>query len=86
MKRVFRWLLRRRVIIPVVGTLVVFALISSLTLFQPKFLRDQLADRNPNVLFFHETQQKVIALTIDDAPDSLLTPALLDLFAQYDVK
>ncbi|MFT5232729.1 MAG: peptidoglycan/xylan/chitin deacetylase (PgdA/CDA1 family), partial [Candidatus Krumholzibacteriia bacterium] len=42
--------------------------------------------RNPNVLFFHETQQKVIALTIDDAPDSLLTPALLDLFAQYDVK
>jgi len=76
---------RRRVVTLVAVALLLFSLVSSLTLFQPEFLREQLADRNPDVLFYHETQDRVIALTIDDAPDSLLTPALLDLFAAEEV-
>ena len=86
LKRLASGLRRRRVVIPLLLLAVIFVTLSSLTIFQPKFIRDQIAEHNPEVLFFHETKAKVIALTIDDAPDSLMTPALLDLFAEYEVK
>lgn len=37
-----------------------------------------------DVIFAVNTQQPMIALTIDDGPDSETTPQLLDLLAEYD--
>ncbi|MDJ0950644.1 MAG: chitin deacetylase family protein [Alphaproteobacteria bacterium] len=45
-----------------------------------------LAQRNPRVLFFVETTQKAIALTIDDGPDARVTPEILDLLNRYDAR
>lgn len=42
------------------------------------------ANLNPAVLYSVETDRPVLALTIDDGPDSSTTPALLDVLAQHD--
>ncbi len=33
-----------------------------------------------------QTEQSLVALTFDDGPDSVYTPAILDILSQYDVK
>jgi len=54
--------------------------------FQPRYLARWLARWNPDVLFFIETDQKVIALTIDDSPHPNLTPRILDVLQRFDVR
>lgn len=76
---------RRRIIFPLGLVLLLALVFGSLISFQPKFLMHQIAEYNPNVLFYVETDQKVLALTIDDAPTSILTPAILDLLEKYHV-
>jgi peptidoglycan-N-acetylglucosamine deacetylase len=41
---------------------------------------------NPKILFKVKTEQKVVALSIDDAPSAEVTPEILRLLAQYDAK
>jgi peptidoglycan/xylan/chitin deacetylase (PgdA/CDA1 family) len=41
---------------------------------------------NPDILFKVKTEQKVVALSIDDAPSAEVTPEILRLLAQYDAK
>jgi len=85
MKKGRIWILKRRVTIPL-GVLILLAItVVGLFSFQPRFLLKELADQNPGVLFFVETEQKVLALTIDDAPSSTLTPAVLDLLEKYKI-
>ncbi len=43
-----------------------------------------VAARWPQVLFLHETNQRVVGLTIDDGPHPLLTPRILDVLAEYN--
>jgi peptidoglycan/xylan/chitin deacetylase (PgdA/CDA1 family) len=43
-------------------------------------------DRDARVFYAAETEELVVALTIDDSPDPDTTPALLELLAEYDVK
>jgi peptidoglycan/xylan/chitin deacetylase (PgdA/CDA1 family) len=86
MKAVTRFLFRRRVYLPSAGVLLVAVVVGALFWFQPRFLLRELANRNPDVLFYVETDRKVLALTIDDAPDSTLTPLILDLLAEHDVR
>jgi peptidoglycan/xylan/chitin deacetylase (PgdA/CDA1 family) len=45
-----------------------------------------LARRHPDVLFFVETREPVVALTIDDAPHPALTPAILDTLAAHGAR
>ncbi len=52
---------------------------------QPRFMIRELAEQNPEVLFFVETERKAIALTIDDAPSSLLTPTILEILEENNV-
>ena len=80
------WFFRRRVIIPLGLVFLLAISLGSLFSIQPKFLMHQLALSNPDVLFYVETDQKVLALTIDDAPDRSLTPAILELLEKYDVR
>jgi peptidoglycan/xylan/chitin deacetylase (PgdA/CDA1 family) len=86
MKSILKFLLRPRVYLPVGGILLVALVVGALFWFQPRFLLRQLAARNPEVLFYVETDRKVLALTIDDAPDSTLTPLILDLLAEHEVR
>ncbi|MCK9994694.1 MAG: polysaccharide deacetylase family protein [Candidatus Krumholzibacteria bacterium] len=86
MKSVTKFLFRRRVYLPSTGVLLVAVVVGALFWFQPRFLLRELAERNPEVLFYVETEAKVLALTIDDAPDSFLTPLILDMLAEHQVK
>jgi peptidoglycan/xylan/chitin deacetylase (PgdA/CDA1 family) len=86
MKAVTKFISRRRVYLPSGGILVVALVVGALFWFQPRFLLRQLADRNPEVLFYVETERMALALTIDDAPDSSLTPQILDLLAEHQVR
>lgn len=85
MKALKKFLFRRRVTLPSGLVLLVALTVGALFWFQPRFLLRELARHNPEVLFYVETDQKVLALTIDDAPDSLLTPRILDVLAAHDV-
>jgi len=82
MKSGTKFLFRRRIYLPSMGVLLVALVVGALFWFQPRFLLRQLADRNPEVLFYVDTDEKVLALTIDDAPDSSLTPRILDVLAE----
>lgn len=44
-----------------------------------------LSHRSPNVFFYAETTERVVALTIDDAPDTTTTSAILDILAEQQV-
>jgi len=45
-----------------------------------------LAKRSLEVLYFVETQEPVVALTIDDGPDPVATPEILDVLRQHDAR
>ena len=86
MKAVTKFLFRRRIYLPLGVILLVALVVGGLFWFQPRFLLRELAEKNPDVLFYVETDWKVLALTIDDAPDSSLTPQILDLLAEHQVR
>ena len=53
---------------------------------QPRFAVRRLAALNPDVLFLVETDEPVVALTIDDAPHRAITPHVLDLLRDRGVR
>ena len=68
-----------------------YALLASIILFvgyllmlQPKWILNRLMHRSPEVLYAVDTDRKLIALTIDDGPDSHSTEIILDVLAQND--
>ena len=85
MKELLGKITQRRIIIPLGLFLVVIILLGSIVSCQPKFLMHQMALHNPEVLFYVETADKVLALTIADSPNSHLTPAILDLLDKYGI-
>jgi len=67
----------------------VFALLlvaSALAVLKPAWIVAMLARRSPQVVYFVETQEPVVALTIDDGPDSVATPKILDILKQHDAR
>ena len=67
--------------------LAVFALVLVMSLsvvFQPAWIVAILAKRSPGVLYLVDTQEPVVALTIDDGPDPVGTPRILDVLSQHD--
>src|SRR5690606_13498304 len=52
-------------------------------LVQPFFIIRFLAKKNPEVLYFANTERKVVALTIDDGPHADVTPYILDVLKKY---
>ncbi len=53
-------------------------------MFQPDRIVTAIAKRSPEVIYFIETDEPVVALTIDDGPDSTTSPKILDVLGQYD--
>lgn len=86
MKKALRCFFQRRVFIPLSALLGLIMAAAFLLSFQPKFLIEQVAEHNPGVFFYAQTSQKVLALTLDDAPDSILTPLILDLLEKHQIQ
>lgn len=60
-----------------IATAIVLAFLL-IVVFQPIPVLRWLARRSPGVLYFVNTQEKVVALTIDDVPHPQVTPEILD--------
>jgi peptidoglycan/xylan/chitin deacetylase (PgdA/CDA1 family) len=64
--------------------IVLFAV--GVVVFQPRWILTALAKLSPDVLYFVKTEERVVALTIDDGPDGLTTPKILDLLKEHEAK
>jgi peptidoglycan-N-acetylglucosamine deacetylase len=70
-----------RITFALAGTLVVIAGVVVWT--APTWLVPRLARRYPGCLYQVATNQKLVALTIDDGPDPVSTPAILDQLRRH---
>jgi peptidoglycan/xylan/chitin deacetylase (PgdA/CDA1 family) len=69
----------------ILGSLVlIFLLIGVLIFLEPEWVVAKLRKRSPSVLYSIDTQNAVVALTIDDGPDPVQTPKILDVLGNYD--
>ncbi|MDP9381256.1 MAG: chitin deacetylase family protein [Chloroflexota bacterium] len=55
-------------------------------LIRPRPVIRWLARRYPDVLFYTDAEEPLVALTIDDAPHPTLTPAILDVLAEHGAR
>ena len=53
---------------------------------EPRWLLQRLPGDYPEVVYFFPTDQKLIALTIDDGPDPAATNAIVDFLDRYGAK
>lgn len=51
--------------------------------FQPRYLLSIVTFLFPGVVYFAETDKQLIALTIDDGPDPITTPKILEVLERY---
>ena len=63
--------------------LAVAAVIGGIVWRQPRFAVEQMADRNPEIVFRVETTRPLVALTIDDGPHPTITARALDVLAAH---
>lgn len=59
----------------------------ALLVYRPRYLRRLISTSQPQngVLYHIDTDQKVVALTIDDGPHPTITPQILDILDLYEV-
>ncbi len=70
----------------VVLLIIVFLLVLGIIFYQPRWLLQIIIKVAPGVHYFAETEDKVIAITIDDGPNSITTPKILETLNQNNVK
>lgn len=76
---------RRRLKIVTLG-LALLLIAVGIVVLQPNWTITLLARWFPGVIYFVETKEPVVALTIDDGPDPISTPKILDLLEHYNGK
>ncbi|MGD2027608.1 MAG: chitin deacetylase family protein [Anaerolineales bacterium] len=54
-----------------------------LVLVQPEWLMQRLRSRSPEVIYSIDTDQPIVALTIDDGPDGTYSPQILELLEEH---
>ncbi|MCP4142001.1 MAG: polysaccharide deacetylase family protein [Chloroflexi bacterium] len=62
----------------------VFILFGIALWLKPEWLIAHLRKQSPEVLYSVDTDEKIVALTIDDGPDTDGSPAILDILDEYD--
>jgi len=62
----------------------IFLLFGVLVWLQPEWLIARLRSRSPDVLYTVETEQPIVALTIDDGPDAHDSPKILEILDEFD--
>lgn len=75
------WIFRLALVVAVA-----FSLAWTQALGEPRWLIDLLPGSSPDVTYYVNTDQRVIALTIDDGPDAETTPRILDLLDAHRAK
>jgi peptidoglycan/xylan/chitin deacetylase (PgdA/CDA1 family) len=60
--------------------------VAATVLYQPHAAVRWLARRAPEVLFFVETDEPLVALTIDDGPHPSVTPEILDVLDEHEAR
>jgi peptidoglycan/xylan/chitin deacetylase (PgdA/CDA1 family) len=75
-----------RLLIIAISIVLVFIFIGILLFLEPEWVVARLRKRSPEVLYSIDTQQLVVALTIDDGPDPSETPKILDILKENDAK
>ncbi len=70
--------------IAIITSTIVFILFGIALWLKPEWLIARLRKKSPAVLYSIETDKKVVALTIDDGPDSCGSPRILDVLKKYD--
>ncbi|MBE9042070.1 polysaccharide deacetylase family protein [Oscillatoriales cyanobacterium LEGE 11467] len=61
----------------------IFFLAIALLFFQPRWLLSIVSAIAPGAVYFSDTDERIVALTIDDGPDAIATPKILQLLARY---
>ncbi len=61
-------------------------LLGTLLFFQPCWLLKLISELFPGPLYFVETSAPIVALTIDDGPDPVTTPKILEVLSRYRAK
>ncbi len=55
-------------------------------MFQPDWIVTLLAKLSPEVVYFVPTEEPVVALTLDDGPDPVTTPLILDVLKKHGAR
>jgi peptidoglycan/xylan/chitin deacetylase (PgdA/CDA1 family) len=58
----------------------------SILFFQPRCILFVMASIVPGVVYFTKTDKPIIALTIDDGPNAVATPKILEILQQYQAR
>ncbi|HEY0605017.1 MAG TPA: polysaccharide deacetylase family protein [Herpetosiphonaceae bacterium] len=56
-----------------------------IAVYQPRWFLRWLSKRTPDVLFYANVPARIVALTIDDGPHPVVTPAILAVLARYRI-
>lgn len=67
-----------------IAFLVTVGLLLLINYVPPRWLLRRIARRDPRILYYVNTRAKVVALTIDDSPHGMVTPAILDVLKEHD--
>src|SRR5262249_39116165 len=78
MKRIYRIILIASMCAMLALTLVLY--------FQPRAAVRWIAEQSPEVLYFVPTAAPVVALTMDDGPNPIATPQILDLLKEHEAR
>ena len=70
----------------VTTAITVFLLFGVVLWLKPEWLIAHLRKQSPEVLYSVETDELVVALTIDDGPDPCGSPRILDVLDEYDAR
>jgi peptidoglycan/xylan/chitin deacetylase (PgdA/CDA1 family) len=65
------------------ATFVLLLAAGGATVLRPHWVIALLARRSPDVVYWVETEEPVVALTIDDGPDPVATPKILDVLKRH---
>jgi peptidoglycan/xylan/chitin deacetylase (PgdA/CDA1 family) len=69
------------IVLSVILVVVVFVVL--VVYVQPRRLLRWISRSDPRILYYVDTREKVLALTIDDSPHALVTPAVLDILKKH---
>lgn len=67
-------------------SIVSILIIGCVLMFKPSWLLNRLSAHSPDVLYSVQTQEPIVALTIDDGPDPSTTPRILDLLMEHGAR
>lgn len=68
------------------SAIILLILILSIFFYQPRWLLKIIVKVAPGVYYFSETTDKIVAVTIDDGPNTITTPKMLETLSKNDTK